>query len=243
MLQSTLPETQERLHVAIILDGNGRWATARGLARSAGHRAGMEAVRRVLTAARPLGIGTLTLFAFSAGNWQRPREEVRGLMQIFRDFFLEEVGGWVKSGIRVRLLGRRDRLPAALLTAAEAAEARTAAREALLLRLAIDYSAREAILGAARRLAPARELTEECFARALADELHVDAPVRDIGLLIRTGGELRLSDCLLWEGAYAELVFSERLWPDFDAHDLEAAVREFHSRERRFGRVARAATS
>jgi undecaprenyl diphosphate synthase len=219
------------------MDGSGRWAAARGLPRSAGHLEGVEAVRRAVQAAPRLGIGTLTLHAFSSDNWQRPSCEVRELMSIFEGFLRSSVAEWVKAGIRTSVMGRRDRLEPALIAAIEAAEAATLEGRRLHLRLAIDYSAREAILCAARSLANCAEATPVEFARLLAAGEQGGPPVPDLDLLIRTGGEQRLSDFMLWECAYAELVFTDRMWPDFDAADLEAAVLEFRSRHRRFGRV------
>jgi undecaprenyl diphosphate synthase len=226
------------LHVAIIMDGNGRWATARGLPRAAGHREGARAVRRVVESAPGLEIGTLTLFAFSADNWQRPPNEVAALMQLFEDYLKAETPRCVKDGIRLGVIGRRDRLPVSLRATVEGAEEMTARGAALHLRLAVDYSGREAILQAAARLKGEREISREAFSRLLSAGEGVGPPVPDVDLLIRTGGEQRLSDFLLWESAYAELVFTRRMWPDFDARDLAAALNEFHTRERRFGRVA-----
>ena len=234
---------QAKLHAAIIPDGNGRWARARGLPREAGHRAGLEAVRRVVRAAPGLGIGTLTFFAFSAANWDRPQNEVRGILLVLENYLRSDVSAWIEAGVRLRVLGRRDRLPAGLRAAAEAAERATSRSDVLDLRLALDYSAREAILRSACRLYTALEISPDAFARLLdgpaapAAAQAVSKPSQNVDLLIRTGGEQRLSDFLLWESAYAELVFNERMWPDFSATDLEAAVVEFHRRERRFGRV------
>jgi len=243
MLQRSLPQTgSPGLHVAIIMDGNGRWAAARGRPRTAGHRAGAEAVRRVIEAAPDLGIGTLTLFAFSSDNWQRPSREVAALMRLFRIYLLTEVETCVKHGIRISIIGRRDRLPAPVRAAVEMAEAATIQGRALHLRIAVDYSARDALLRAASRLRPGQEVTREEFSRLLA-EADAGAPAPDVDLFIRTGGEQRLSDFLLWESAYAELVFTKRMWPDFDATDLAAAVKEFQTRERRFGCVLEAAAS
>jgi undecaprenyl diphosphate synthase len=227
------------LHAAIIMDGNGRWATSRGLPRPAGHAAGAEAVRRAVEAARDLGIGTLTLFAFSSDNWHRPDEEVRSLMRLFRRYLLREAVRCARDGVRISVIGRRDRLSPRLVRTIEEAEAATAHGRVARLRIAIDYSARDAILRAAgrlRRLAQTGEVSREAFSRLLADPPQ-EGPVPDVDLLIRTGGEKRLSDFLLWECAYAELIFTERMWPDFGAADLAEAVREFRSRERRFGRV------
>jgi len=229
--------TAHSIHAAIIMDGSGRWAAARGLPRSAGHREGVEAVRRAVQAAPGLGIGTLTLHAFSSDNWQRPSCEVRELMSIFEEFLRASAGEWVDAGIRTSVIGRRDRLEPGLVAAIEAAEAATREGRRLHLRLAIDYSARDAILCAARSLGNGEPATPEEFARLLAGGEHGRAPAPDLDLLIRTGGEQRLSDFMLWECAYAELVFTDRMWPDFDAAELEAAVLEFRSRHRRFGRV------
>ena len=231
-------ESRSLIHAAIIMDGSGRWAEKRGLKRSAGHRAGAHAVSRSVEAAPRLGIGTLTLHAFSADNWQRPSYEVGELMSIFTEFLRGSVSEWVGAGIRISVMGRRDRIAASLLAAIEAAEAATREGTGLHLRLAIDYSGREAIVRAARTLPVDEEATPLRFERLLAAEGRRTEPVPALDLLIRTGGERRLSDFMLWECAYAELFFTERLWPDFDADDLEAAVREFHSRDRRFGRIA-----
>ncbi|MGO8731548.1 MAG: polyprenyl diphosphate synthase [Terriglobia bacterium] len=226
-----------RIHAAIIMDGSGRWAGARGLSRSAGHLEGVKAVRRTVQAAPGLGIGTLTLHAFSSDNWQRPSCEVRDLMSIFEEFLRSSVADWVGAGIRTNVIGRRDRLDPSLVTAVEAVEAATLEGRQLHLRLAIDYSARDAIICAARWLGNSEQTTPAEFARLLAAGDLGRGPVPDLDLLIRTGGEQRLSDFMLWECAYAELIFTDRLWPDFDAASLEAAVREFRSRYRRFGRV------
>ena len=226
------------LHVAIIMDGNGRWATSRGRPRTAGHIEGVEAVRRVVEAAGDLGIQTLTLFAFSSDNWRRPDVEVRALMRLFRSYLTAEAGKCADNGIRISVIGRRDRLSPGLVRVIEDAEARTARADRFNLRIAVDYSARDAILRAADRLRSHGHLSRETFARLLADPPHDDGrPVPDVDLLIRTGGEKRLSDFLLWECAYAELVFTDRMWPDFGRDDLTEAVREFSRRERRFGTV------
>ena len=224
------------LHVAIIMDGNGRWAVARGRPRTAGHVAGVETVRRIVEAAADLGIATLTLFAFSSDNWRRPDVEVRALMRLFRSYLTAEAAKCRENGIRISVIGRRDRLSPALVRVIEQTEAQTARADRFLLRIAVDYSARDAILRAAGRLRDRGELSREAFARLLADP-HDGRPVPDVDLLIRTGGEQRLSDFLLWECAYAELVFTDRMWPDFTGADLAEAVREFYRRERRFGTV------
>jgi undecaprenyl diphosphate synthase len=228
------------VHVAIIMDGNGRWAVARGRPRTAGHAAGVEAVRRVVEAARDLEIGTLTLFAFSSDNWKRPDMEVRALMRLFRSYLLAEAGKCAENGVRLSVIGRRDRLPAGLVRVIEEAEARTARADRFLLRIAVDYSARDSILRAAARLRGDGEPSREAFACLLAGSEEGGLPVPDVDLLIRTGGEKRLSDFLLWECAYAELVFTDRMWPDFSSADLGEAVRELARRERRFGAVPEA---
>jgi len=233
-MQSTL-DCNEGLHVAIVMDGNGRWASAQGFPRSAGHRAGVETIRRICEAAPALGIATLTVFAFSADNWRRPRAEVHTLMGLLRRYLQNEIARLQESGIRLTVIGRRDRLPGGLATDIAAAEARTADGQKLHLRVALDYSARDAILHAAASLDRSAELTRESFGRLVAGDPACHR--HDVDLLIRTGGEKRLSDFLLWECAYAELYFTDRMWPDFDADDLAAAVGEFHRRERRFGSV------
>jgi len=207
------------------MDGNGRWALGRGLPREDGHRAGVEAVGRVVEAAPGAGIGILTLFAFSSDNWRRPRAEVDALLRLLALYLEKETGRSIRNGVRLEVMGRRDRLHAALRRTIENAERATAAGARLRLRIAFDYSGRDAILAAARRVA---SLSRESLEQALGPP---------VDLLIRTGGERRLSDFLLWECAYAELVFSPRMWPDFGAADLAAAVRDFRGRERRFGAV------
>jgi len=227
------------LHVAVIMDGNGRWAEARGLPRAAGHRAGARAVRRVVEAAREEGIGTLTLYAFSSDNWARPPREVGVLMRLFRAYLAAETARCVEDGVRLSVVGRRDRLGEPLRRAVEAAERATAAGRTMHLRIALDYSSRDLLVDAAARLA-GHEPTRESLARALGEAMHAPDGAPDVDLLVRTGGEQRLSDFLLWECAYAELYFTPRMWPDFGPAELRAAVREFAGRERRFGRVLRA---
>jgi undecaprenyl diphosphate synthase len=203
------------LHVAIVMDGNGRWAARRGLPRVAGHRSGAEAVRRSVEAAPGLGVTALTLYAFSADNWKRPPVEVAALMRLFARFLRTETPRLVENGVRLDVVGRRDRLPSPLVAAIVATEHATAPGTRLRLRLAVDYSSRWAI-GAG-------------------------AILPDVDLLIRTGGEQRLSDFLLWECAYAELHFTATMWPAFGAAELAAAVAEFRTRERRFGGLPEAA--
>ena len=238
MLQSALHSlSTSPLHVAIIMDGSGRWATRRGLPREAGHREGMRAVRRVVEAAHRTDIGTLTLFAFSAENWFRPAREVATLLGIFEEYFASEKEVWLQQGVRLNVIGRRDRLPSSLLEVVRDAEMATAAKNLLRLRIAIDFSGREAIVRAAERLNGGCPATAESFARLLGNVTHNGEPVPEVDLIIRSGGEQRLSDFLLWESAYAELYFTDRMWPDFDAQDLEDALRDFRGRERRFGRL------
>ncbi|HEX8904849.1 MAG TPA: di-trans,poly-cis-decaprenylcistransferase [Longimicrobiaceae bacterium] len=235
-MQSTLGSGRSGIHAAVIMDGNGRWANARGMPRIAGHRAGARAVRRVVEAAPGVGIGTLTLYAFSSDNWQRPPREVGALMRLFRSYLASETERLIENGVRLTVIGRRDRLPEVLQRAIAGAEAATAGGVRLHLRLAIDYSARDAILRAAA-LARGRDLPREEFASLLGVAVGAEEPAPDVDLLIRSGGEQRLSDFLLWECAYAELYFTPRMWPEFDAAALGEAVAEFHHRERRFGRV------
>ncbi len=223
------------LHVAIIMDGNGRWATARGLPRIEGHRHGALAVRRAVEAAPRLGVRTLTLYAFSSDNWRRPPEEVSALMRLFFEYLRKETRECAKEGVRISVIGRRDRLSSELRRTIEDAEARTAHGSRLHLRIAVDYSSRDSILHAAKAWKANGDATREEFARLLAGA----GP--DVDLLIRTGGEQRLSDFLLWECAYAELHFTRRMWPEFEHADLEAALRDFRVRERRFGTVPAAA--
>lgn len=231
MQSNLLSELSDKLHVGIIMDGNGRWATRRGLSRLRGHEAGVEAIRRVVEAAPEQGVGTLTLYAFSTDNWRRPRAEVAGLMMLLRFYLANEVQSLVRNGVRLTVIGRRDRLPDGIADAIVRAETATAKGKVLHLRVAVDYSARDAILNAATKLAGVSEPTRELFSQLVTGE----ADLRDVDLIIRTSGEKRLSDFLLWEGAYAELHFTERMWPEFDADDLAEALASFHRRERRFG--------
>lgn len=205
------------------MDGNGRWATGRGLPRLAGHRQGASAARAVITAAPQCGVRTLTLYAFSSDNWRRPAAEVTGLMQLFRSYLRREAEECRSNGVRIEVIGRRDRLPGATLEAIETAERHTRGCGVLHLRIAVDYSSREMLLRAAQQSA---RLSEDAVSAALGP---------DVDLLVRTGGEQRLSDFLLWECAYAELIFLPCMWPDFTAVELRAAIASYHSRERRFG--------
>jgi undecaprenyl diphosphate synthase len=220
-----------KLHVGIIMDGNGRWAIRRRLSRLRGHEAGVEAIRRTVEAAPKQGVGTLTLYAFSSDNWRRPKAEVSALMALLRFYLANEVQSLVRNGVRLTVIGRRDRLPTGIADAIGRAEAATAQGDVLNLRIAVDYSARDAILNAAVKAASAGDLTRETFSRLVTGE----PGLRDVDLVIRTSGEKRLSDFMLWESAYAELHFTDRMWPDFDAQDLAEALASFHERERRFG--------
>jgi undecaprenyl diphosphate synthase len=225
---------QSGLHVGIIMDGNGRWATRSGQPRSLGHREGARVVRRIVEAAPELGIGVLTLYAFSADNWRRPPSEVTVLMRLFREYLRVETARCIDNGVRLEIIGRRDRIDHRLRRRIDASERATADGARLLLRIALDYSARDAILRAAQCLRTDTVPTRDSFTRLLAIVDH-GTPAPEVDLLIRTGGERRLSDFLLWEAAYAELVFVERMWPDFSVEDLGAAVRDFEGRERRYG--------
>lgn len=234
-LATSLPETLtgSGLHVAIISDGNGRWATSQGLPRSAGHRAGAESARRIIEAAPRLGIHTLTLFALSSANWKRPAAEVHAILRLLHEYLLIETSHCIEEGVRLSVIGRRDRIPATLRQAILDSEAATANGRRLRLRLAIDYSAREAIYHAACRFYKVTELSPESFSSVLSEVLRGGST--EVDLLIRTGGEQRLSDFLLWECAFAEFVFLPKRWPDFSVADLENAVQEFGRRERTRG--------
>jgi undecaprenyl diphosphate synthase len=240
MKQRALLPTAAGLHVGIIMDGNGRWATGRGHPRASGHAEGARAVVRAVEAAPALGIGVLTLYAFSSDNWRRPPREVASLMRLFRKYLHAETARCVETGVRLTIVGRRDRLGTALRRAIELAEQATARGTTLDLRIAIDYSGRDAIVRAAAASIGHGELTTDRFSEQLAAAYGGNLAVPDVDLLIRTGGEQRVSDFLLWESAYAELYFTARMWPEFGAADLGNAVRAFHSRERRVGGLAEA---
>jgi undecaprenyl diphosphate synthase len=232
MQSSRLPKLKSgRLHVGIIMDGNGRWATRQGLSRLRGHEAGVEAARQVVAAAPRQGVGILTLYAFSSDNWRRPSAEVSALMALLRHYLTNEVDKLSRDGVRLSVIGRRDRLPVGLSSAIRRAEEITAGGETLHLRIAIDYSARVAILNAVALAAGVDNLTGKMFSRLVTGE----PELRDVDLIIRTSGEKRLSDFLLWESAYAELHFIDHMWPEFTAEDLAEALASFRGRERRFG--------
>jgi undecaprenyl diphosphate synthase len=232
-----------KLHVAILLDGYGRWAASHGLPRSEGHRAGVAAVRRIVGAAPSLGINTLTLYAFSSNNWERPASEVVTLLGLLEEYLRTQADACAAEGLRLRVIGRRDRIPPSLVEAIESAERLTATGRVLEVRIALDYSSRDAILRAACWMLSSLEISEREFARRLGQVTNAGTAVPDVDLLIRTGGERRLSDFMLWESAYAELFFTPRMWPEFEPADLAAAVQDFLGRERRFGRLPEAAAS
>ena len=221
-------------HLAIIMDGNGRWATAHGFSRSAGHEAGLRTARNIVEAAVREGVGTLTLYAFSSDNWKRPGAEVTALMRLFRRALVGEAKRCLENGVRLTILGRRDRLPSSLRHTVEQVEAITSTGTRMHLRVAVDYSARDAVLRAAEAMR-GDTISRDGFSDLLARTDHDRLPARDVDLVIRTGGEQRLSDFLLWECAYAELLFVKTMWPEFTAADLAIALEDLRSRNRRFG--------
>ena len=233
--------TAHPLHVAIICDGNGRWATSRMLPRSTGHRAGANAARNVIRCAPHLGIHTLTLFALSSANWRRPAAEVNAILDILREYLLAETTHCLNEGIRLNIIGRRDRIPPALRETITDAEALTSKGKTLHLRLAVDYSARHTLFQAASKFYKATDLSPESFGSVLSEVQRGGST--DVDLLIRTGGEHRLSDFLLWECAFAEFVFVDKRWPDFTPLDLRDAVAEFGRRERTQGALPRECVS
>ena len=228
-------------HIALIMDGNGRWAQQRGRPRTMGHLEGAKAVRRMVEHARRSGVQYLTLYAFSSDNWNRPQDEVQALMTLFRRNLASETPKCIENDIRLSVVGRRDRLSPELCRSIDASERATADCDGMRLRLAVDYSARDILVRAAASLPQGANVSREEFAAAIAAVSSDPGGVPDVDLLVRTGGEQRLSDFLLWECAYAELIFSRRMWPDFTAADFDAAIDEFRSRDRRFGGLSRAA--
>ena len=215
------------LHIGIIMDGNGRWAERRGHPRTVGHRAGVRSVRRIIECAPALGVRMLTVYAFSADNWRRPEVEVRALMRLLRSYLVYETDRCITEGVRIQFVGRRDRLSKILVETMEMAEARTRDGARLTLRIALDYSSRDALVEAAQKMAERGRFDRQAMDEALEAE--------DIDLVIRTAGEQRLSDFFLWECAYSEFVFTDRLWPDFNAGDLKAAIDVYSQRTRKFG--------
>jgi undecaprenyl diphosphate synthase len=224
------------MHIAIIMDGNGRWALQRGLPRTAGHRAGADAVDRAVTAAARHGIDVLTLYAFSCANWHRPRGEVRSLFGLFRRYLKNQTQRCLEQSIRLNVIGRRDRLDRRLLALIEHAEQMTAYCSRMVLRIAVDYSAQWSLMHACHEASDLTRLDHDGFARRLAAVTH-SVQVGEVDLLIRTGGEQRMSDFLLWECAYAELHFLSCMWPDFNGDDFASALIEYSNRDRRFGRI------
>lgn len=228
-------------HIAIIMDGNGRWAKARGLPRAAGHRAGVEALRRTVRAAGDLGIEWLTVYAFSSENWSRPKSEVTDLMGLLKSFVRRDLAELHHAGVRVHMIGARDSLAPDIRGLVEEAETLTLANKGMNLVIAFNYGGRDEIARAAQRVAEAvvagtleaTDITPEAFARFLDTRL-----VPDPDLIIRTSGEQRLSNFLPWQSAYSELVFMPCYWPDFGPDQLEEAIGFFASRERRFGGIA-----
>ena len=229
------------LHVAIIMDGNGRWAQRRGMARSTGHVHGAKTVNSIVEAAARNGIRTLTLYAFSADNWGRPSLEVDALMRLLQRYLTTETRQCIEQSIRINVIGRRDRLRPSLVRAIEQSEQLTADCSRMHLRIAIDYSSQHSILEVARRAPRDAGLSIEKFEELLAQVDHSVSDSGPVDLLIRTGGEQRLSDFLLWDCAYAELYFTDRLWPDFGEAELRAALEDYSRRQRRFGKVLVAA--
>lgn len=224
------------LHVAIILDGNGRWATQKGYPRVMGHRAGAKTVRKIVEVAPDYGINMLTMYAFSADNWKRPDYEVKALMKLFGDYLRSETVRCLRNDVRLSVIGRRDRLAKSLIQQIEHAEHATREGQRLHLRIALDYSGRDMLVYAAQQLAEQQqEITRETLSHYLSGPGQAGEVARDVDLLIRTGGEQRLSDFQLWECAYAEFAFFDKMWPDFSGQDLQQAVYYFHHRERRFG--------
>jgi len=231
------------LHVAIIMDGNGRWAQRRGLPRTAGHVEGARAVNDVVETAARAGVRVLSLYAFSADNWGRPNAEVAALMRLLRRYLMTETGRCLEQSIRINIVGRRDRLSAALVRAIERSEELTAGCTGMHLRIAVDYSAQYSILQAMRRASCEPGLDSQRF-QELLDEVDHSAPCAGaVDLLIRTGAEKRLSDFMLWQAAYAELYFADCMWPEFGAEGLRNALDYYAGRQRRFGKVAAEAGS
>ncbi|MBL8832962.1 MAG: isoprenyl transferase [Rhodospirillales bacterium] len=235
MSQGTIPR-----HVAIIMDGNGRWAKARGLPRVAGHRRGADAVRNAVEAAGELGVRYLTLFGFSSENWKRPADEISDLMGLLRHYLRSEIAELHSKGVRVRVIGDRTRLPADVVALVEGAEETTRANTRLDLIVALSYGSRDEIVAAARSLAAAArrgEVDPDAIDEAAFNARLYTADIPDPDLLVRTSGEKRISNFLLWQSAYTEFVFLDVLWPDFGRREFEAAIAEFGRRDRRYGAV------
>ncbi len=223
------------MHVAIIMDGNGRWATKRGLPRTAGHVEGAKAVRTAVEVAARAGIDTLTIYAFSSANWARPATEIAALMRLFGQYLFTETRRCVEQSIRINVIGRRDRLSDSLIKSIEQSERLSAGGTGMQLRIAVDYSSQHSILEAARRAARAGDVDTATFRRLLNEVDHSVQPASDVDLLIRTGSEQRLSDFMLWECAFAELYFTDCLWPEFNEQRFRSALEDYAGRQRRFG--------
>jgi undecaprenyl diphosphate synthase len=225
------------LHVAIIMDGNGRWAQRHGLPRTAGHVEGAKAVNTIVETAARAGVRALSLYAFSADNWARPSAEVAALMRLLQRYLITETHRCVEQSIRINVVGRRDRLSGSLVRTIEQSERVTASCSGMQLRIAVDYSAQHSILEAVRLAQTDNEVDVHGFQRMLDRVNHSSSCAGSVDLLIRTGAEQRLSDFLLWECAYAELYFTDCMWPDFGAVGLQAALDDYARRERRFGKL------
>jgi undecaprenyl diphosphate synthase len=239
---TTLIDSAAPLHVAIIMDGNGRWAKARGLPRPLGHRAGIEAVRRAIEAAPTLNISHLTLYSFSSENWRRPPTEISELMGLLRYYLRSELANLHKNNVRVRIIGERKKLPTDIVDMIDHAEELTQDNKRLTLTLALNYGGRQEITAAARALAKAVErgaLQPDAIDEHVFQSFLFTGGMPDPDLIIRTSGEKRISNFLLWQSAYAEFVFMDVLWPDFSATHLQQAIDEFKSRDRRFGATAK----
>ncbi|MBR6800224.1 MAG: isoprenyl transferase [Eubacteriaceae bacterium] len=227
-------------HVGIIMDGNGRWATARGLSRTEGHKEGANAVRRIITHARRSGVKVLTLYAFSTENWSRPQAEVSAIMEMVGKYLSKETSTMVENGIRMRLIGDKSRFSKSLLGVIEHSEELTSDKEDMLLQIALNYGGRDELVRAAKKIASLvaegtispSDITE----KLISDNLDTKGAM-DCDLIIRTGGEKRTSNFLMWQGAYSELYFSDVLWPDFDEDEFDRAMQFFSQRQRRFGGI------
>jgi undecaprenyl diphosphate synthase len=227
-------------HVAVIMDGNGRWAKKRGLPRIAGHREGMKTVKEIVRSANELGIGVLTLYAFSTENWKRPKQEVEFLMKLPEEYILSELQDMMKRNIRVQMMGKETGLPESTLRAIREAQAQTSENQGMIVNFALNYGSRDELIQTMRRFAlevkQGKRSIDEIDERAFSSELFTSG-LPDPDLLIRTSGEIRLSNFMLWQLAYTELWFTDVLWPDFSTQDLHRAIQEYQRRARRYGAV------